>query len=292
MSGRLDSHNTSVDLSVSAAGGCGTVDLRTGDVCLLPTHHPGGCAFGPAGSRPGVELEQYPVGDALVVVLGSAPDAPVGALLERRMHRAWGTFGVVVLDLSGLDVLARMDEDALVRLHRDAARHGAGLLLANGHCDAVAGLRRRLPAVPVHRTVAEALAAVPPRRSPVLTATRVLDATPAAARHARSFVRSSAEEWAVEADVVERVVDICSELVANAVKHGGGRITETLEMDVRRATVVVWDAVPQPPRMLPYRPGVSQRGLGLRIVQQLAGSWGFRSAPYGKFVWAAVARGH
>ncbi len=292
MTVRLDSHNASVDPQVSAAGGCGTVDLRTGEVCLLPTHHPGGCDFTRLASPRGTELEQYPVGDCLVAVLGSAgPDSQGWPQLQRRIRKAWGAFSGLVLDLSGVDVLSRHDEELLARLHRESARHGTRVMLVRaGPSAAVPVVRHRFADAEVYRSVADALAAAPERRSSLLTSTLALSRQPVAARDARVFMRSIAEEWTIERDVAERAVDISSELTANAVKYGRGRIIETVEMDVHRVTVVVWDGSPQAPRMLPYRPGVSQHGLGLRIVQQLAGCWGFRTAPHGKFVWATIPR--
>ncbi len=292
MSARPDVHNASVDPRASAAGACGLVDLRTGEVCLHPARHPGGCDFPHLVPRRSGELEQYPVGDILVVAPGtSSGDGKALTRLVHRIHRTWGTFTGVVVDLGGVGGLTRADEDALARLHREAPRHGGRVMLAGAdRSTALATLRERVPDADVHASVADALAAAPGRRSPVLTRTLPLVRRPEAARDARAFVRTLAREWTIESDVADRTVDVCSELTANAVRHAKGGITETVEMDTRRVAVVVWDGSHRPPRVLPYRPGVSQTGLGLRIVQQLSGCWGFRTAAHGKFVWAVVPR--
>lgn len=48
---RLDIHNTNVDQDRAEAGLCGTVDLRSGSVCLRQSLHPDGCEFeSPNGS--------------------------------------------------------------------------------------------------------------------------------------------------------------------------------------------------------------------------------------------------
>ena len=41
--------------------------------------------------------------------------------------------------------------------------------------------------------------------------------------------------------------------------------------------------------MLPYRPGLSDKGLGLRLVKQLSTHWGAAVDDGGKWVWARIA---
>ncbi len=43
------------------------------------------------------------------------------------------------------------------------------------------------------------------------------------------------------------------------------------------------------PRVLPYRPGLSEKGLGLRLVKQLSTYWGAAADDGGKWVWARIA---
>jgi hypothetical protein len=42
---RLDVHNSSIDQPTAVAGYCGTTDLTTGRICLLPAGHVDGCDF-------------------------------------------------------------------------------------------------------------------------------------------------------------------------------------------------------------------------------------------------------
>jgi hypothetical protein len=42
---RPDVHNAGVDEELAARDLCGMKHLATGDVCLLPQRHAGGCAF-------------------------------------------------------------------------------------------------------------------------------------------------------------------------------------------------------------------------------------------------------
>jgi len=42
---RLDSHNVSVNAEAVRAHCCGTMDLRTGRICLLGERHHGSCDF-------------------------------------------------------------------------------------------------------------------------------------------------------------------------------------------------------------------------------------------------------
>jgi anti-sigma regulatory factor (Ser/Thr protein kinase) len=91
---------------------------------------------------------------------------------------------------------------------------------------------------------------------------------------------------------VERLDDIAlatSELVANAVIHGGSDVTVALEWTEDAIRLSVADRSPRPPR--PLRAGVGDsRGRGLHIVEALAGDWGFERHGPGKVVWARFPR--
>ena len=49
---RYDLHNINIDDAAARANLCGTVDLHSGRICLLPALHPGGCRFEAPQHRP------------------------------------------------------------------------------------------------------------------------------------------------------------------------------------------------------------------------------------------------
>ena len=125
--------------------------------------------------------------------------------------------------------------------------------------------------------------------------TRDVDPSADGLRAARQLVIESMRQWCVDERTANAALDIANELTSNAVQHGRPPISVAVELDAPTGavTVVVTDGDPTPARPLPYRAGVSERGLGLRIVTQLATTWGQRPEGDGKSVWATVhaARG-
>jgi anti-sigma regulatory factor (Ser/Thr protein kinase) len=112
---------------------------------------------------------------------------------------------------------------------------------------------------------------------------------------ARDFTESALSEWGwnapdwSDADAHERTEDILlvvSELVANAMTHGGG--VQELALMVEDGTLVVGvtDSGPGQPTPLPggdpSRPG----GHGLHVVELLSERWGTTQQASGKTVWA------
>lgn len=79
---------------------------------------------------------------------------------------------------------------------------------------------------------------------------------------------------------------LTSELVTNAVQHGAGSVTLTLERRIDSLQVRVADDEPAPPQVQPDRP-MSLGGRGMRMVSSLAGAWGVspREDGPGKIVW-------
>jgi anti-sigma regulatory factor (Ser/Thr protein kinase) len=80
---------------------------------------------------------------------------------------------------------------------------------------------------------------------------------------------------------------LVTELVSNAVLHGGGSVLLTVARDNAGVRVEVHDESPRPP-MIINGPALAEHGAGLRLVSALASSWG--SSPRsdgrpGKRVW-------
>ena len=109
-------------------------------------------------------------------------------------------------------------------------------------------------------------------------------------RAARQLVIESMRQWCIDERTANATLDIANELMSNAVQHARPPISVAIELDAATGavTVVVSDGDPTPARPLPYRTGLSERGLGLRIVTQLSTTWGQRPEGHGKAVWATV----
>ncbi|MEV0259045.1 ATP-binding protein [Streptomyces sp. NPDC050732] len=129
-------------------------------------------------------------------------------------------------------------------------------------------------------------------------AARSIPATTDCCYIARQFTRSALQRWNLQA-ISDDTVQIASELVANAIRHGHARLAS----DARQTGV--WLALAPRPRTLlcvvrdPSRrrpflappPPLAERNRGLPIVKALATSWGWTTdaQSHGKAVWARVA---
>lgn len=178
--------------------------------------------------------------------------------------------------------VARQLDDALSVLADEpsaAVREARTRLEAAREAVALLSLERAAPGVPGRG---------PDRPEPVLVRRAVLDAGPTSPEAARRFCRETCDVWAVPAPVVNAVTDIASELVANAVRHASAPLVLALELEQDGMRVCAWDNGPGRPRRLPYRPGISERGLGLHLVTRLSEDWGCQEHQDGKWVWARV----
>jgi anti-sigma regulatory factor (Ser/Thr protein kinase) len=121
-----------------------------------------------------------------------------------------------------------------------------------------------------------------------------LDAALASAK-AREFTRHVLQSWGL-AVLVEDAAIVVSELVTNALRHGG-RGTGNVALDgielvlCRRASMVacaVADPGVEPP--LPAAPDpAAETGRGLHVVEALSAAWGWtRLCGNGKAVWATL----
>ncbi len=130
-----------------------------------------------------------------------------------------------------------------------------------------------------------------PATPPVLIARLQLPARATSARAARAFCADQLAKWHVPTAPAGRAVDVANELVSNAVSDSRSPVVLLLELGVDELAVRVWDDGPGTPRLLPYRRGVSERGIGLRLVKQLSSDWGWEQVADGKWVWARLPHG-
>lgn len=118
---------------------------------------------------------------------------------------------------------------------------------------------------------------------------------PEAAHQARAYVRellTHDDVWKVSDDRLDDVLLIVSELVTNAYRYGT-EPGDSLLVTVLTTTETVRVEVDDPRRRRPFlrnESGERARGRGLHIVDALASRWDVDDRPFGKKVWAEVAR--
>ncbi|RKN38630.1 ATP-binding protein [Micromonospora endolithica] len=105
---------------------------------------------------------------------------------------------------------------------------------------------------------------------------------------ARRAVRSALDDWAGEdRDWLDDAVLIADELVANAVRHGGGCLQLQIRVHGQDVTITAVDGSAVVPRR---RSADSEGGRGLAIIETLAQSWGVTDLDDGhKAVWVRLA---
>lgn len=110
-------------------------------------------------------------------------------------------------------------------------------------------------------------------------------------RTARRAVALTLAGWGLN-DLAEDAELVVAEMAMNAVGHGGGIESITMEYDHDRLRIEVADANSRLPRVI-RSTSVAQTetagGRGLRIVEALSTNWGWRLRPPGKIVWAELA---
>jgi anti-sigma regulatory factor (Ser/Thr protein kinase) len=80
---------------------------------------------------------------------------------------------------------------------------------------------------------------------------------------------------------------LTSELVGNAVRHGGTRVALELSLDTRHLQIAVSDGC----SVLPAQRGAGdadESGRGLMIIQAIASDWGVQETDGGKRVWVRL----
>lgn len=117
--------------------------------------------------------------------------------------------------------------------------------------------------------------------------------TPRCVRLVRSLVNKTLLSWGYGREDIDRTVLICSELAANAVRHGhrhGHRFEVRLSGEGATCLVEVSDPLSRRlPRLLETS-DEDEHGRGLRLVSALAKEMGHRARnPIGKTVWARLS---
>lgn len=220
---------------------------------------------------------RYPV--ALIVVTG---DLRLGtahllraAVLKVLVDRPVG----VVLDLLAVEVLDPAAATVLPLIEQHAAyRAEAALLLAAPSPSVRRELRRLGVGLAVHDTRADAVTAAAAHAVPSRVR-MVFGPELDAPGRAREVVRRACEQWQLDVALRTRTVRVVNELVTNAVIHAGTDGTLLLTRRRHHLHVAVRDEDPVT---------TFAAGLGLSVVDALAGRWGVRVAPDGKVVWATL----
>ncbi|MEW2134936.1 ATP-binding protein, partial [Streptomyces sp. NPDC005435] len=115
---------------------------------------------------------------------------------------------------------------------------------------------------------------------------------------ARQFTRQTLEGWNLAGSMSDDTVQVASELVANAVRHGRTRtlaphstqagVWLALALRPRTLLCVVRDPSHRRPRLIPPPP-MAEQHRGLPIVRALSTTWGWTTTPTnGKSVWARL----
>ena len=107
---------------------------------------------------------------------------------------------------------------------------------------------------------------------------------------ARRFVAETLQGEVSEPLLADALL-IASELVTNAVLHGGTVARLDVRADDRSVTISVTDRAPALPEVRDPGPSATS-GRGLRIVEALSVNWGVEPRPQdGKAVWAELVDG-
>ncbi|MEU1128148.1 ATP-binding protein [Streptomyces sp. NPDC005899] len=118
-----------------------------------------------------------------------------------------------------------------------------------------------------------------------------LPATPQAVRRGRDHVRDTLRFWRIApgAEPASAAALVASELLANAVRHAGGRLTLCLDLDGDRLIIEVHDTSPELPRDQEIPPDVcAEGGRGLVLVAAYSHTHGVERTATGKRCWAVL----
>ena len=106
---------------------------------------------------------------------------------------------------------------------------------------------------------------------------------------ARRFTRDQLKEWGLDS-IADNAVLMISELVTNAILHGGEEALLTLLVDDLKIRAEVRDSSPSMPVVRKYSE-TATTGRGMVIVAALASDWGTYAVDGGKVVWFELTTG-
>jgi anti-sigma regulatory factor (Ser/Thr protein kinase) len=107
---------------------------------------------------------------------------------------------------------------------------------------------------------------------------------------ARQWFRSCLRAW--HADGAAAAEAVFAEVAANAVRHGRGRVTMTVQLSPAGVRCDIRDSGWRSPRVVAARRPDLEHGRGMIIIATLADSWGVRRHLRGKTVWFEVRARH
>jgi anti-sigma regulatory factor (Ser/Thr protein kinase) len=129
-----------------------------------------------------------------------------------------------------------------------------------------------------------------PALPPVLpdAVSRRFEPSPYAGPVARRFVTDTLRAWGRDAlvDAAELVV---SELVGNAIRHGGSRFRVSVAAVAGGVRIAVTDLSPGLPALRSDDPHGATNGRGMHLVEAVTRCWGTEPHDGGKTVWAEIA---
>ncbi len=217
-------------------------------------------------------------GPGIPLGVGGVPFTQAEDVLPPGSIVAFYSDGLVELrtrDLDvGIDELRAVLGDAVAR-HDDLERVADDVVRAmvsepESHDDDVTLLLVRIP------------------RQAAPRATFDVPAEAAAVPSTRHFVEATLRSWAVGAATIEPAVLLVSELVTNALRHGGAPIVVRLRIAAGHLQLDVEDhgaALPEPRSARSDDEG----GRGLQLVAAVAAAWGTRPLEHGKSVWCTLS---
>jgi anti-sigma B factor antagonist len=239
-----------------------------------------------------VEIERSGIG-AVLTLRGDLDIATVGEL-ERAIADHPSR---VVIDLRAVDFVDSSGLKLLLQTYSLAQREGWKLELLGPAATAqsvfaVTGADRQLPfidrAADRNASTRDQAYILAPRGPRTLRID--LDSSPAAAAAARAAVRELVSCDSAAAEELELLALLVSEVVTNAVKHGGAVAQRGIEFNVhttpRRTRVVVTDGGPGFDRWEERcSPSFGPGGYGIFLLNSEASRWGTLRAPDRFSVW-------
>ncbi|MGW3091673.1 ATP-binding protein [Streptomyces sp. NPDC001108] len=116
--------------------------------------------------------------------------------------------------------------------------------------------------------------------------------SPLSPRIARETGRTQLHQWGLRPDIIAAALQVLTELVTNAVQHGGdGPVSLDLQEEGPALRITVTDHGRPPGRIRAGLPGAdAESGRGLAIVEQLSDHWDHHYYPSNATaVWAVIA---